>query len=143
VRHVRADPVAVAFPHGVMRNLILSAMSVANAPRQDSPRLLGSGVSGKLTETYLRRRLRHLRTGQVYELMCHPGHYDPDEIKEQRLIAYHDWESELRLLTSSSFHDMCADQGIRLIGYRDLPARELPVMGSANSLDTASNDTPS
>ena len=123
VRHVTPEPMSAALRRGAFRNFVLAVLSLANAPPDEaSPQLLGLGASGKLTPGYLRHRFRSLPAGQVYELMCHPGYYDPDEITERRLVAYHNWESELRLLTSRSFQDMCAEQGIRLIGYRDLHA---------------------
>lgn len=121
VRHVTAEPGRAASPSGVVRNLVLSVLSRAGTrPSGNPPCLLGLGASGKLSQDYLQSRLRSLRKGQVYELMCHPGYYDSSEIKERRLIDYHDWESELRLFTSPSFQTELGGHGVRLVGYRDL-----------------------
>ena len=121
VRHVTSEPLSVSLPHGGVRKLVLAILSLANPPSDEgAPQLLGVGASGRLTHSYLRRRFDSLRNGQAYELMCHPGYYDPSEIKERRLVAYHHWGSELRLLTSPTFQALCADRGIRLIGYQDL-----------------------
>jgi hypothetical protein len=57
----------------------------------------------------------------VYELMCHPGHFDPNEIQDPSLPAYHAWEQELCVLRSSEFRELCESCCISLIGFRDLP----------------------
>lgn len=122
VRHVTPEQVGNTGPSAVLRNLVIAALGVANARfRNGAPRLLGLAASGRLSHNYLGRRLKSLREGQVYELMCHPGYYDPQEIEERRLVEYHEWESELRLLTDPSLGSKLSRHGVRLIGYRDLP----------------------
>lgn len=142
VRHVTSEPLSVAFPRGAVRSFMLAVLSLASdPPDKGTPLLLGLGASGKLTCSYLRRRLSSLRKGQVYELMCHPGYYEPSEIKERRLVAYHDWESELRLLTSPTLQAICAEQGIRLIGYQDLLTWNSGSTGEINPARTKRHDT--
>jgi predicted glycoside hydrolase/deacetylase ChbG (UPF0249 family) len=123
VRHVIPEHIGSAGPSAMLRNLVIAVLGLASPRTHNggSPRLLGLGASGRLSHDYLRRRLKSLREGQVYELMCHPGYYDPQEIGERRLIEYHEWESELRLLTDPSLGRELSRHGVRLIGYRDLP----------------------
>ena len=84
------------------------------------PRLLGLAQSGKLDSGYYRRRFPTLKKGSYYELMCHPGHFDAEEISDPRLLRHHAWESELNSLLDPSFLQLCSRHGIRLIGFRDL-----------------------
>ena len=76
--------------------------------------------SGKLSIHYLQTLLSGLKRGQIYELMCHPGHYDPEEITSPHLRSYHDWEGELSLLRSARTWALLREHDIELIGYRDL-----------------------
>jgi predicted glycoside hydrolase/deacetylase ChbG (UPF0249 family) len=87
-----------------------------------SPRLLGLGPSGRLNLDYLRRAIPRLDPGRVYELMCHPGWYDPAVQQHPSLARYHDWEGEMLALKSPEFTSLLADHGIRLISFKDLPA---------------------
>jgi hypothetical protein len=52
--------------------------------------------------------------------MCHPGYYDADEIKDSRLLSYHDWESEFNVLNSTTVKELCHNHGVWLVGYKDL-----------------------
>ena len=112
-------------PPAAVRNLLLGALSLGTALRRqkrpDEPRFLGSGVSGRLTVGYLRVKLPRLETGRVYELMCHPGYFDPAEVRDPALVAYHGWEEELSALRSPTFHDLRRRYDVGLIGYRHLP----------------------
>jgi len=81
---------------------------------------LGLEVSGKLDIPYLERTIPQLRSGRVYELMCHPGFLDPNEVRDRRLLRYHDWESELRTLTDPTVRDLLDRHAVRPIGYRQL-----------------------
>ena len=83
-----------------------------------APRFLGMGESGRLSISYLKSTLPQLRTGEVYELMCHPGYYDPNEIIRPNLLDYHDWQRDFDTLTSPEVHEMLLSHNIRLIGYR-------------------------
>ncbi|MBI5014005.1 MAG: ChbG/HpnK family deacetylase [Deltaproteobacteria bacterium] len=88
--------------------------------------LLGVAESGRLTLGSLDRRLAALEPDRTYELMCHPGHFDPAEIRDPRLLSYHRWEAELSLLTGAAFGELCARRGVRLARYRDLDAPAAP-----------------
>ena len=88
-----------------------------------TPHFLGLEASGKLNMQYLQAAVPRLRAGQVYELMCHPGDFDPEEVSEPRLLRYHDWQGELRTLTSPALRELLDRHGIRLIGYRHLEVR--------------------
>jgi predicted glycoside hydrolase/deacetylase ChbG (UPF0249 family) len=52
--------------------------------------------------------------------MCHPGHFDPDEVRDPALVRYHGWEQELAALRSPAFAELRQRHSVRLIGYRDL-----------------------
>ena len=106
----------------VIRNAILQGMNLFNRKpiRVDTPVFVGMGKSGKLDIEYLEKCIASLRQGQTYELMCHPGYLDPDEVDDPRLLAYHHWEQELDVLLGSRFRCLCEDAGVRLVGYRDL-----------------------
>jgi predicted glycoside hydrolase/deacetylase ChbG (UPF0249 family) len=56
----------------------------------------------------------------IYELMCHPGYYDPEEVTDQRLLSYHHWEQELELLKSEELKEMCSAAGVNCVGYSDI-----------------------
>src|SRR5438067_2291957 len=71
-----------------------------------APRLLGLNESGRLTLGYFQRVLPKLRTGQAYELMCHPGYLEVAQICDARLLAYHDWQGEFELLTSPALESL-------------------------------------
>lgn len=83
-------------------------------------RFFGMGESGKLNVRYLQNGLAKLLPGQVYELMCHPGYYDVNEINNQKLIDYHDWQGEFDTLTNPKVRNMLHDYNVRLISYRHL-----------------------
>ena len=65
-----------------------------------------------------------MQPGGIYELMCHPGHFDAEEVTDRRLLAYHDWEGELGTLTSPSARALLESRGVRLIGYRHLEVHD-------------------
>ena len=106
----------------LVRDTLIHLMNILNRPRlaNPAPRFLGMGESGKLGIEYLSRCLRNLKPGQVYELMCHPGHYDAREISDSRLAQYHDWKREFDTLTNPAIREMLNQQRIRLIGYGHL-----------------------
>jgi predicted glycoside hydrolase/deacetylase ChbG (UPF0249 family) len=82
--------------------------------------LLGMGQSGRMDAQYIKNIFSRLSAGGVYELMCHPGNFDPLEITDPRLLSYHEWEHEKRLLASPEFEALCDQYHVRLIGYRNL-----------------------
>jgi predicted glycoside hydrolase/deacetylase ChbG (UPF0249 family) len=81
---------------------------------------LGLGASGRIDLAYLRGRLSQLRSGGVYELMCHPGHDDTHEVTDPGLRHYHAWEQELAVLGSPECHRLYRELGIEIIRFRDL-----------------------
>jgi predicted glycoside hydrolase/deacetylase ChbG (UPF0249 family) len=56
--------------------------------------------------------------------MCHPGDLDPQEVSDPRLLRYHDWQGELRTLTSPALRELLARSEVRLVGYRHLEVRD-------------------
>jgi len=107
---------------GMVRNTILHFLHLINHARipDGTPKLLGIAESGKLSLNYLKHRLASLRKGEVYELMCHPGYADPEEIKDPRLCSYHNWQEELDLLKSGEFRSLCDVWGIQVVRYTDI-----------------------
>jgi hypothetical protein len=89
-----------------------------------APRFLGLAASGRLSLEDLEREALTMQPGGIYELMCHPGHLDAQEVSEGRLLAYHAWEGELSALTSPLARSMLESRGVRLIGYRHLEVRD-------------------
>jgi predicted glycoside hydrolase/deacetylase ChbG (UPF0249 family) len=113
----------------VARNLIIHSLGWLNRRRRGATAIpcLGVGDSGRLSFDYLRRLVSVVERGRIYELMCHPGYYAPEEIQDRRLLSYHDWEAELRVLTSEATFALFARHEIRLIGYRELAAAQGPI----------------
>ena len=110
-------------PFGVpalIRNTLMQAMQMLNRRRLNvkTPLFLGLSRSGKLDYNYLATIFATLKPGQCYELMCHPGRFDPAEISDPRLMAYHDWEGELALLLSPQVQALYEKFGIRLSHYQ-------------------------
>ena len=107
---------------GLLRTLVLEIFNFLNifSKPSNSPRLIGTSASGKLNLAYLERRFASLKPGRIYELMCHPGFFDSEEIVDPRLIAYHHWEVEYEILQSPQMRDLCKNYGIRRIGFRDI-----------------------
>ena len=62
--------------------------------------------------------------GEIYELMCHPGEFDAQEVTDARLLRYHDWQGELSALTSPAARELLHRYRVRLIGYRHLAVRD-------------------
>jgi chitin disaccharide deacetylase len=129
IAHVRfpaAERPVRASAGGMFRNAVMKALETVNrrARRQPAPRFLGLQLSGKLDLGYLEDTIPRLRAGEVYELMCHPGHLDRAEVDDPRLLGYHDWEGELAVLTSPAAKDLLQRDGVRLVGYRDLAVVE-------------------
>jgi predicted glycoside hydrolase/deacetylase ChbG (UPF0249 family) len=109
--------------NGAIRNVIMLGLNLFNRrPDASSPTVnfIGMNESGNLTLDYFRAVFPSMKRGGDYELMCHPGHLDPHEINTPELLAYHDWETELDLLRSNDFMQLCQTYGIELVRYRDL-----------------------
>jgi predicted glycoside hydrolase/deacetylase ChbG (UPF0249 family) len=125
INHIRVstpDPIQLNRPVTLIRDLPLLYLSRRVAREQRGPAIgfLGMGVSGRLTFSYLQRWIPQLQKGNIYELMCHPGFFDAAEINDPDLVAYHDWQSELRVLTDPSFKALLETHGVKLIRYRDI-----------------------
>ena len=124
IPHLRFPTSQVAWNSygSLLRGAIVKTLGTINRRYLDSPspEFLGMEISGKLRLPYLERMIARLRAGRVYELMCHPGHFDAKEVNDQRLIRYHDWEGELRTLTSPAVRELIERCGVRLIGFRNL-----------------------
>jgi predicted glycoside hydrolase/deacetylase ChbG (UPF0249 family) len=119
VRFTQAEWLAPFGVSGLIRNTLMQTMHVINQChlKVKQPLFLGLSRSGKLDYDYLTTIFSKLKPGQSYELMCHPGHFNPTEISDARLLAYHDWEGELALLQSPKVHDLYEKFGIRLSPY--------------------------
>ncbi|MEN8131179.1 MAG: ChbG/HpnK family deacetylase [Pseudomonadota bacterium] len=125
ISHIRfptSEPFQKLTTGALVRDILIKMMGLFNRPRLTNPaaRFIGMGESGKLSTEYLERRLPKLKPGHVYELMCHPGYYDANEISDSRLLNYHDWKREFDALTNPAVRDMLYQHRIRLIGYRHL-----------------------
>jgi hypothetical protein len=108
---------------GVFRSGVFAAVRLILPPSPaQAPVFIGLDSSGKLDMRYCRRRFGKLRAGTTYELMCHPGWKDPVALEDPKLAAYHDWELELRTLTSPEFAALLREHGIALVSYANLPA---------------------
>ena len=122
IDHVRLTQAEWLAPFGVsalIRNSLMQTMQLINQGhlKVKRPLFLGLSRSGKLDYDYLTTIFSKLKPGQSYELMCHPGRFDPSEISDAKLLAYHDWEGELALLQSPKVHDLYEKFDIRLSPY--------------------------
>jgi predicted glycoside hydrolase/deacetylase ChbG (UPF0249 family) len=106
----------------LFRGAVMRTLQTVNRRHADMPtaHFLGLEQSGKLDLGYLESRIARLQPGRVYELMCHPGHRDEEEVRDTRLLDYHDWEGELDTLTSPAVRELLRRHHVRVIGYRDL-----------------------
>lgn len=122
LRFTRVERPARWSAASLLRGAIVGGLQAACAWRSPppAPRLLGLEPSGRLDEAYLQRIVPRLRPGRVYELMCHPGRFDRQEITDPRLLAYHDWEGELSTLKRPSVRQLLQRAGVQLLRYRDL-----------------------
>lgn len=105
------------------RNSLIALMLPFNSYRHRELKplhFIGLAESGGLTLSYLEKRLSSLIPGYTYELMCHPGLFNSDEISEKKLIAYHRWEDELKLLLSDELKQLYQSLNIELTRYSEL-----------------------
>lgn len=139
VRYPTSTPGGALPNSSRLRGVIVSALDRINRRRKatSSARFLGMECSGRLDLACLEAYLARTSPGQVSELMCHPGRFDPQEIVDPRLLSYHDWEGELRTLTSPAAREMLDRHGVRLIGYRDLEVTDgrLAVSDRSSAID--------
>jgi chitin disaccharide deacetylase len=129
IRHIRFPTSQFAgrlSGSSLFRGAVVKALETMNRPRADvrTARFLGMEASGKLDLPYLERTIPRLAPGEIYELMCHPGEFDAQEVNDARLLRYHDWKGELSTLTSPAARDLLRHHGVRLIGYRHLDVRD-------------------
>ncbi len=119
VRLTQAEWLAPFRLSALIRNSLMQTMHFINQGhlKVKQPLFLGLSRSGKLDYDYLTTIFSKLKPGQSYELMCHPGHFDPTEISDTKLLSYHDWEAELALLQSPKVHALYEKYGIRLSQY--------------------------
>jgi len=122
IKHLRLTQAEWLAPFGIsafIRNTLMQTMQLINQRqlKVKPPLFLGLSRSGKLDYDYLTGIFPKLKPGQSYELMCHPGHFNPAEISDTRLLAYHNWEAELALLQSPKVHALYEKYGIRLSPY--------------------------
>ena len=110
----------------LFRGAVIKVLGTISRRRADTrtARFLGMEASGKLDLPYLERSLSRLGAGEIYELMCHPGEFDAQEVSDSRLVRYHDWQGELSALTSPAVRELLYRHGVRLIGYRHLDVRD-------------------
>ena len=122
VRHTQADWTGIPGVGAMARNMIIQVLGSMNSRTEGPSRVscIGVGCSGRLDLDYLRKLFAGLQPGNVYELMCHPGHFNPAEIDDMDLIDYHAWDDEYALLTGNGLRELCGEYGIRLIRYREL-----------------------
>jgi chitin disaccharide deacetylase len=83
---------------------------------------LGVVVTGSLDETLFRGIAAIIPEG-TWEFVCHPG-YNDEDLKSAKTRLRESREKELRVLTHPEAREMLSNQGISLISYRDLVARE-------------------
>lgn len=96
--------------------------------RDDPPVIYKGGFYGqwvhgvsepdKVGVEFLSRMLREEFGGGIYELCVHPGYFDP----AASFVYHRDRELELATLTDPRVVALVAELGIRLTGWRDLPA---------------------
>ncbi len=105
-----------------LRSAIMKSLETINRRRVAVPaaHFLGLETSGKLDPSFFAQNIPRLCAGRVYELMCHPGQFDAQEVNDPRLRSYHDWEGELRTLTGPAVRELLRSHRVRLIGYRHL-----------------------
>jgi hypothetical protein len=125
IAHLRVPTARLSIrvrPTVLVRDAIMKGLewAVGRGHATPAPRFLGLSSSGRLAMGDLERDVLAMRPGQVYELMCHPGSLDSQEVSDPRLLAYHDWEGELATLTNPAARALLDERGVRLIGYRHL-----------------------
>jgi predicted glycoside hydrolase/deacetylase ChbG (UPF0249 family) len=109
-------------PIGLVRAGIVKILGAANRRSLRMPEIhfVGFGQSGCLSEEYLAQLIRTLEPGKIYELMCHPGYDIDDKSEFAHLHAYHHWDREFQSLTSLEIQEICSEQNVNIIGYRDI-----------------------
>ena len=122
IRYSKAEWMGKLKIDGFMRNLVFQVCNSINfmSKPKNSLTLIGMGDSGKLNLNYIERQFSNLKPGRIYELMCHPGFFDSEEITEPRLICYHNWEAEYELLQSTEMQNLCERYGVKITRYSNI-----------------------
>lgn len=121
VRNPRAEWIPrYVSPATLVRDIGLSTCAAVNSLRisREGPQLVGMAASGRLDIEYLTTVFRRLKSGNFYELMCHPGLCQQSDMRRSDLLAYHDWFGEHRTLTDRGTWRLCETHGVKLVGYR-------------------------
>lgn len=122
IRFVRTPAAAVPAPFGlraVARGAAFALLGVGRVAAE-GPGVLGLHEAGRLCAADVERMFAQVRPGGTYELVCHPGRKDAGEVRDARLLAYHDWDGERELLTGGTVPAIAARHGVELVGFRDL-----------------------
>lgn len=82
---------------------------------------LGIEVTGALDQTLFRAIAQNIPDG-TWEFVCHPGYNDAD-LQAAHTRLRDSRETELRVLTLPHARELLAQEGVRLISYRDLLAQ--------------------
>jgi hypothetical protein len=123
VRVTRPDVVAGGGLGCMVRDIIIRSL----APRaiddiESRIEFLGLARSGRIDFRYLQAAFARLQPGHTYELMCHPGFFDPVLARDQRLRKYHDWDLERRSLQDPRLPELLAAHRITLVRFGELLA---------------------
>ena len=81
---------------------------------------LGIEVTGTLDETLFRAIAQSVPDG-TWEFVCHPGYNDAD-LHHAKTRLRESRETELKVLTLPSAHEVLAEGGVELISYREVLA---------------------
>jgi predicted glycoside hydrolase/deacetylase ChbG (UPF0249 family) len=123
IRHPRPEWIGgTASFSSILRNLLMHMAIISSGVSRLKPRIqmIGNLVSGKLDLNYLKRCFAGLVPGRTYELMCHPGFYNPNEIQDSRLCKFHAWEQELNVLTGFGLKSLMRQRHIQLTRFSEL-----------------------
>lgn len=120
VRLTSAEWLAPIGLAGLVRNTVMQCLQIINRNKLNvqTHTLLGLSQSGKLSIESLTRIFATLKPGQTYELMCHPGYCESEDISDLRLKKYHDWKGELDVLHSPQLQNVYERFGILLCHYK-------------------------
>jgi predicted glycoside hydrolase/deacetylase ChbG (UPF0249 family) len=113
--------------HPSRRGLFEELSDATGVPLRDRPPVVfkggfyaqweyGVSESERVSLEALMRIIRNELMDGIYEMSCHPGYVDP----ALRAVYHEDRERELATLTEPRLPALLADEGVRLISYREL-----------------------